>query len=96
MPEDPSNVKAAATRGARIALFTFIATFIPALLGFLAKVTEWASSNGETAFPDASTLVYAVASAVCAAFAGLIGFLWNWLENSKGFAIFGAKTNHMN
>lgn len=91
MPEPISNLKAAAIRGARTAIFTFFGTFIPAVVGFLSKVTDWATSSGTKDFPETTALVYAAASAATAAVSGLISFLWNWLENAEGFALFGAK-----
>lgn len=90
------NLKAAAVRGLRTALFTFIGLFVPSLLGFITKVSDWAASGGSADFPTTSTLVYAAVAAACAALSGLVGFLWNWLENSKGFAIFGAKSTKLN
>lgn len=89
------NLQAAAIRGLRTALFTFIGMFVPAVLGFLTRVSEWAASGGTAELPTTSTLVFAAVSAATAACTGLVGFLWNWLENSKGFAIFGAKTNKL-
>ena len=89
-----SNIKAAAIRGLRTALFTFFGMFIPAVLGFLGKISDWAASGGTADLPTTSTLVFAAVSAATAAVSGLIGFAWNWLENSKGFALFGAKTSH--
>lgn len=91
MPETIANWKAAAIRGLRTAVFTFFGVFIPSVLGFLTAVTDWATSNGAKDFPSTSAMVYAAASAAAAAGSGLISFLWNWLENSKGFALFGAK-----
>lgn len=93
---DESNIKAAGIRGLRTALFTFLATFIPSLLGFLAKVMEWAESGGTAAVPTLSTLGYAAVAAFVGALSGLVSFLWNWAENAKGFAIFGAKTTQLN
>lgn len=86
-----SNVKAAAIRGLRTAIFTFVGLFVPALLGFFQRVSEWAASGGTADFPATSTLVLAAVSAGTAALSGLVSFFWNWIENSEGFAIFGAK-----
>lgn len=93
--EQKNDIKSAAIRGLRTALFTFIALFIPSLFGFFQAVTDWAASGGTANFPETSTLVLAAVSAATAALSGLVGFLWNWLENSKGFAIFGAKKNKL-
>ena len=86
-----SDLKAAAVRGARTAIFTFLGTFLPAVLNFLHGVSEWAASSGTKPVPTTSTLVYAAVSAATAAFSGLIAFGWNWVENTQGFALFGAK-----
>lgn len=91
-----TDIKAAGIRGLRTALFTFLATFVPSLLGFLGKVMEWAESGGTTPVPTLSTLGYATVAAAIGALSGLVSFLWNWAENSKGFAIFGAKTGRLN
>jgi hypothetical protein len=88
---DYTNVKAAAIRGLRTALFTFFGVFIPALLGFITGVSDWAAASGDASLPDISTLGYAAVSAATAAITGFIGFAWNWIENTKGFALFGAK-----
>ena len=95
MPGQPdSSLKAAAIRGLRTALFTFFGTFVPAVLSWIGKVYEWANTRagGNVAvFPKPTTLAFVAVAALCAATSGLIGFLWNWLENSRGFVLFGAK-----
>jgi hypothetical protein len=88
-----TDLKAAAIRGLRTALFTFLATFLPSLLGFFGQIMEWAESGGTSGDISLSTLGFAVVSASVAALSGLVSFLWNWAENSKGFAIFGAKAD---
>ncbi len=89
--DEPSDLKAAAVRGLRAAIFAFLGTFVPAMVGWLHDVSTWAADGGATGFPTTSALVYTAASALAAASAGFVGFLWNWLENAKGFALFGAK-----
>lgn len=93
--EQKYDMKSAAIRGLRTALFTFIGLFVPSLLGFFTAVSDWAATGGTADFPATSTLVYAAVTAAAAALSGLVSFLWNWVENSKGFAIFGAKQNKL-
>lgn len=96
MTDDNANYIAgnaidAAKRGGRTALFTFVGIFLPSLFNFLNQVSDWAASSGAAEFPKTSVFVYTAVSAATAATSGLVSFLWNWLENSKDFAIFGAK-----
>lgn len=64
------------------ALFTFLAVFGIATIGFLQDVASWASGDALT-FPDVSVLGKAAVSAFAAAATGLV----NWvvrLAQSKG------------
>ena len=98
MPEQDSNINAALIRGLRTAIFTFFGTFLPAVMKWIGDVYEWANTRAGGAvvvFPKPTTLAFVAVAALCSAVSGLIGFLWNWLENSTGFALFGAKKDKL-
>ena len=61
----------------RVFVYAFLASFVPALLGFLGDVLKW-SQNGAT-FPGVDTLGKAAVSAVVGAGAALIAFVYNKL-----------------
>jgi hypothetical protein len=61
----------------RVFFYAFLASFVPALLGFLNDVLEW-SQDGET-FPAVDTLGKAAVAAVVGAGAALIAFAYNKL-----------------
>lgn len=69
MPTTRNALKA----GAYTALWTFLALFGAAALGFLTQVGQWASAHGRDPFPDVSVLGYAFIAAVVAALAGILG-----------------------
>jgi hypothetical protein len=64
-------------------LFSFIALFGTAALGWLQEVIEWASTSGETPLPGLSTIGYAAVSAVAAAAIGLVNFVVRFAQ-AKG------------
>jgi uncharacterized Tic20 family protein len=61
----------------RVFVYAFLASFVPALLGFLGDVLAW-SQDGES-FPAVDTLGKAAVSAVVGAGAALIAFVYNKL-----------------
>lgn len=86
--------KPALKRGARAAVFAFVAVFGPSLLGWGADVTEWANdASGATPFPDPAILVKALVSAAVAGATFVVSAIVNAAENASGRALFGAKTN---
>lgn len=62
----------------RVFVYAFLASFIPALLGFLGDVSDWASQDGAV-FPDVTVLGKAAVSAFVATLAGLIAYVYNKL-----------------
>lgn len=55
------------------ALWTFLAIFLTAVLGWLTALTEWATSDGgAVVFPDPAVLVKAMVAAVAAALAFVV------------------------
>lgn len=65
----------------RVFFYTLIAGLVPALLGFLGDVAQWANDNS-TPFPEVSVLGKAAVSAVVAALSGLIAFVYNKLPKT--------------
>jgi hypothetical protein len=61
----------------RVFVYAFLASFVPALLGFLNDVLEW-SQDGAT-FPAVDTIGKAAVAAVVGAVAALIAFVYNKL-----------------
>lgn len=61
----------------RVFVYAFLASFVPALLGFLNDVLEW--SQDGAAFPGVDTVGKAAVSAVVGAGAALIAFVYNKL-----------------
>lgn len=61
----------------RVFVYTFLASFVPAMLGFLSDVLEW--SQDGAAFPGVDTVGKAAVSAVVGAGAALIAFVYNKL-----------------
>lgn len=60
------------------AVVTFLTLFTAAAVGFVGQLQEWASTGGE--FPDISVLGRAAVSAALAAAAGLVNFVYRWLQ----------------
>lgn len=83
--------KDALIRGARTALWTFIAVFGVSLLGFINDVAGWAGAS-DKAFPSVNPLGKAAIAALCAAASGFIGLVVNAVEDSRGAnGVLGAK-----
>ena len=74
-------------RAARTAVIAFAAILLPGALGWLHGLTEWANSQGQAPFPDASSLAYLGVSAIAAAVIAVGNLLWNAVEDwsGKGF-----------
>lgn len=67
------------------ALFTFIALFGLALLGWLNDVWGWAQDDtGVRLFPDPTVLIKAGVSATVAAIVGLVNFAVRWAQGRAG------------
>ena len=60
----------------RVFTYTFLASFVPAVLGFLSDLLEWTQDDG-AAFPAVDTLGKAVVAAFVGALAGLIAWVYN-------------------
>lgn len=67
---------------ARVFVYTFLATFVPAILGFLGDVLDWTSQDG-AAFPAVDPLGKAIVAAFVGALAGLIAFVYNKIPATK-------------
>lgn len=66
-------------------LFTFIALFSLALLGWLNDVWSWANDDsGVRLFPDPSVLIKAGVSASVAAVVGLVNFVIRFAQGKLG------------
>lgn len=72
----PNEVKS----GISTAAFTFVALFIPALLGWLSSIASWASASGHAPLPGISTLGYAAVSALLAALTGVLTTVFRWVQ----------------
>lgn len=68
--------------GVRVFVYTFLASFIPAMLGFLSDILDWTSQDG-AAFPAVDTLGKATVAAFVGALAGLIAYGYNKLPQTK-------------
>lgn len=66
--------------GLSSAALVFLITFLPAVLGWLGNLAEWASSSGAEPLPGLSTLGYAAVSAVLAAVGGLVMGVFRWAQ----------------
>ena len=60
----------------RVATYTFLGVFLPALLGWLSDVNDWVNSDG-SAFPSVSTLTKAAVSAFSAVLSGALAYVYN-------------------
>lgn len=65
----------------RVFVYTFIAMFSLSLLGFLADVQDWASSDNLD-FPSVAPLGKALAAALASSLAGLFSFVYNKLPRT--------------
>jgi hypothetical protein len=68
-------------------LFSFLGLLIPGLLGWLNALTEWARSEGQRPFPDATSLAYVGVVAISASSIALVNGLGIWLEDRTGKAL---------
>ena len=60
----------------RVFAYTFLASFVPAMLGFLNDVLDWTQQDG-AAFPAVDTLGKAIVAAFVASLAGLLAYIYN-------------------
>ena len=60
----------------RVAGYTFVGVFLPALMGWLSDVNDWVNSDG-AAFPSVSTLTKAAVSAFSAVLSGALAYVYN-------------------
>lgn len=74
----------AAMRALRTFIIAFLALFIPALLGWLQALMNWANGDGSEPFPSYDTLQKAAVSAAVAALIGLVNWVWNAVEDNLG------------
>jgi hypothetical protein len=73
-----------AMRALRTFIISFLALFIPALLGWLNDLLNWANGDEGQPFPSYDTLAKAAISAVAAALIALVNWLWNATEDNIG------------
>lgn len=72
----PNAVKS----GITTAIAVFLFTFLPAVLGLMGQLAEWASSSGAEPLPDISVLGYAAVSGVLAAIGGVVWGVFRWAQ----------------
>lgn len=83
--------KDALIRGARAALYAFVAVFGVGLLGFIQDVATWAGSTDKH-FPSINPLGKLAVAALCSAATGFVGLIVNATEDKRGGnGLFGAK-----
>jgi hypothetical protein len=70
--------------GRNVAAWTFVASFCGAALGFVQRVTEWASASGQHPFPEVSVLGYALVAAIGAAATGTLATIVRWAQGRLG------------
>lgn len=68
----------------RTFLFAFAGILLPGLLGWLHALTEWASSQGQTPFPDAHSLAYVGVAAITAGAVAVVNAVVLLVEDSTG------------
>lgn len=74
-----------AFRALRTFIITFLALFIPSLLGWLNDLLNWANGTGEgNPFPSYDTLEKAAISATAAGLIALVNWVWNAVEDGIG------------
>jgi hypothetical protein len=71
-------------RVARTFVIAFLGIFLPGALGFLHGLTEWASSQGQTPFPDMHSLAYVAVAAIVAGCIALVNLIVVWFEDATG------------
>lgn len=71
-------------RAIRTFVISFLALFVPGLLGWLNELTEWAASNGQKPFPDGTNLSFLFVSALVSAVITLLNLVWNLVEDASG------------
>lgn len=64
------------------ALWTFIGLFVFSLLGFVGDISKWADGSLNH-FPDVAPLAKAAVSALAAAFAGLLNFIFRFAQTKN-------------
>lgn len=74
-------------RTIRTFLYAFLGLLIPGALGFLNGLTEWANSQGQVPFPDATSLAFVGVAAISAGSIAVINGLGIALENFFGKAL---------
>lgn len=72
----PNAVKS----GVTTAIAVFLFTFLPAALGLMGELAQWASSSGAEPLPDISVLGYAAVSGVLAAVGGIVWGVFRWAQ----------------
>lgn len=68
--------------GLRVFGYVFVSGFGLSLLGFLADISQWATSE-DLDFPSVTPLAKAFAAALTAAVSGLVSFFYNMLPKTK-------------
>lgn len=68
-------------------LYSFLGLFLPGVLGWLNALTEWARSEGQRPFPDATSLAYLGVVAISASSIAIVNGLGIWIEDRTGKAL---------
>lgn len=73
----------------RTFVISFVALFVPSVLGFLGELTKWASARGQSPFPDLSVLGYAGVIAISAGLIAVLNLVVNLFEDAAGKSLPG-------
>lgn len=92
VPEPPapvleSDVMNALKGAGRSAIIVLLTLLIPAVFNFLNELMGWANEGGQAPFPALDSLGWVAVSAVLAAVAAALTFLWRYVENRLGVGL---------
>lgn len=65
----------------RVAVYTFLGIFVPAIMGWLADVNSWV--DGDQDFPSLSALGKMAIAAFSATLSGMLAYVYNKLPGTK-------------
>jgi hypothetical protein len=77
-----------AMRALRTFIISFLALFIPALLGWLNDLLNWANGTENQPFPSYDTVTKAAVTAAASAVIALVNWAWNAVEDGLGKGMF--------
>jgi hypothetical protein len=68
-------------------LFSFLGLFLPGVVGWLNALTEWARSEGQRPFPEATSLAYLGVVGISASSIAIVNGIVIWAEDRAGKAL---------